>query len=75
MSDFQQQLSALAETKIFFDIQLRNLERLRAQVKKAQLSARRSPPKSRRKRTRIGLDVVLGITLLIGAVYVELAAS
>jgi hypothetical protein len=52
MSIFQQRLSVVSDTITNLNIRIRELEQLRNQVKKAQLSARRSRPKSRRKRAR-----------------------
>jgi hypothetical protein len=56
MSIFQERLLVVTDTITSLDIRIRELERLRDQNKKAQLSARRLRPKSRRKRTRISND-------------------
>ena len=52
MGIFQQRLLVVTHTIPSLNIRIHELERLRDQVEKAQLSARRSRPKSRRKRTR-----------------------
>jgi hypothetical protein len=49
MRVFQQHLSVITDTKTNLYTQLRELERLRDQVKRAQLLARRSRPKSHGK--------------------------
>jgi hypothetical protein len=56
MSIFQKRLLVVTDMITSLDIRIRDLERLRDQNKKAQLSARRLRPKSRRKRTRISND-------------------
>jgi hypothetical protein len=51
MSIRQQRFSVVTDTIANLNARIRELERLRDQVRKAQLSARRSRPKSLRKRT------------------------
>jgi hypothetical protein len=46
-------LAVITDTIASLNTRLRELERLRAQVNKAQLSARRSRPKPIKKRARI----------------------
>jgi hypothetical protein len=46
-------ISVVTDTITSLNARMRELERLRAQVKKAQLSVRRSLPNSRKKRPRI----------------------
>jgi len=53
MNTFQKRLSVVTDTITSLNIRISELQRLRDQVKKAQLSARRARPKFRRKRTRI----------------------
>jgi hypothetical protein len=55
MSIFKQRLSVINDTATSLSIRMRELERLRDQVKRAQLLAQRLPPKSRGKRREIGM--------------------
>jgi hypothetical protein len=50
MSSLQQRLSAATDTITNLIAQLRELDRLCERVRKAQLSARGSPPQNRRKK-------------------------
>jgi len=47
MSTFQKRLSVVTDAITSLNIRIGELQRLRDQVKKAQLSARRSRPRSR----------------------------
>jgi hypothetical protein len=56
MSALEQRLSAIADRTTSLNTQMRELEQLRVQLKKAQLSARGSRPKSHGKKTQIRND-------------------
>jgi len=53
MSTLQRNLPVVTDTITYLTAQIRELNRLRDQVRKAQLSARRARRKPSRKRTRV----------------------
>jgi hypothetical protein len=53
MSSLQQRYAVVTKTITSLNLRIRELERLRDQVKKAERSTRRSRPKSRKRRARV----------------------
>jgi hypothetical protein len=53
MSSLQQRYAVVTDTITSLNLRIRELERLRDQVKKAERSTRRSRPKSRKRRARV----------------------